>query len=161
MYGIQPVIEVLPEIALGDFLLKILVGRSYHPDIHLNIFVAADPRELLFLKHPEHLSLCRQTHVAHLVQQQRASVSLFELALVLLDCGSEGTLLVPEQLALDELRRNSRAVHFDIRHRTPQALLMQAPGHQLLAGTVRACDEHPRVCRGDLLDHSAYMLKRF
>ena len=140
-------IEVLAEIALGNLLPEILVGGRHHSYIDCYILVAADLGELVLLQHAEDLGLGRQRHVAYLIQEKSAAVSLLKLALVLLLRSGERAFLVTEKLALDKLARDGRAVYLDERHRRAVALLVQPTGHQLLARTVGTGDKHPRVRR--------------
>ena len=80
----EPVVEVFPEIALGNLFLQIFVrGRDY-PDVHLDVLVASHARKLLFLEHPEDLCLGGKAHVSDLVEEESAAVGLLEFALVLL-----------------------------------------------------------------------------
>ena len=62
----------------------------------------------------------------------------------------ESALLVAEQLALDQRRRQRRAVDADQRARMPAAALVQRPREQLLAGAGRAEQQHARIRRRDL-----------
>ena len=66
------------------------------------------------------------------------------------DGAGEGALFVAEQLALDERRRQRRAVDPDQRARVPAAAFVQRPGEQLLAGAGRSQQQHARVRRRDL-----------
>jgi hypothetical protein len=67
---------------------------------------------------------------------------------------------VPEQLALDELGGNRRAVDLDECLVATRGGLVQRTGHQLLAGSVLAGDEHPRRGRPDLGHQLAHALER-
>ena len=57
-----------------------------------------------------------------------------------------------EQLVFDDVVGDGRAVDLDEPLVLPQALLMDEPGGQLLAGSVFARDQHPAVGRRDLSD---------
>ena len=67
----------------------------------------ADRPHLAFLQHAQELDLQRQRHVADLVEQKRAAVRGLEQALVRLHGARERAARVPEQLGLEELRRES------------------------------------------------------
>src|SRR6266516_1847576 len=95
---IKPVEQVLPELPLGDERLQILVGGSDDPDVHLDVLVTAYPLELPFLQDPQELHLHGWRDLADLVQEERATVGLFELALLLRHGPGKGTPLVPEEL---------------------------------------------------------------
>ena len=107
-------VEVLAEALLLYLLTQVLVGGRNHPHVHIYVLVAADAREFLLLKHAQHLGLGRKGHIAYLIEEKGSAVGLLELALVLLDRRGERALLMTEKLALDKLRRNGGAVHFDI-----------------------------------------------
>ena len=53
----------------------------------------------------------RQREIAHLIQKNRAAVRQFELAAAQRRGARERTLLVPEQLRLQQLRWDGSAVH--------------------------------------------------
>ena len=76
---------------------------------------AADARHDAVLQHAQHLRLRGEAHVADLVEEQRAAVGLLELPGAIGDRAGERALHVAEQLALDQLARNRRAVHLDER----------------------------------------------
>jgi putative protease len=72
-------------------------------------------------------------HVADLVEKERAAVRLLELAPSHLGGPGEGTSLVAEQLALDELLRNGGAVDLDERRLGTLAVLVQRASDKLHA----------------------------
>ena len=67
----------------------------------------------------------------------------------------ERALLVAEQLGLDQVLRDRRAVHLHEGRRRARAALVQRARHQLLAGPVLAGDEHARVGRRGARDLGA------
>ena len=62
------------------------------------------------LQHAQQLDLQLQRHLGDLVEEQRAAVRALEEALVLAVGAGEAALLVAEQLALDQVRRDRAAV---------------------------------------------------
>src|ERR1700689_691454 len=154
-------IKVPPESAGFNKFLEFVMRGDHYPDIDRNGFGRPDALDLALLKHAEQLRLHGSRHVADLVQKERAAVSLLELACVPLRGASEGTFLVPEQLALDQLRRNRRAVEGDERPRRPVALLVQSARHQLLAGAGLTVYANARFARGDTLNLSHNPAHRF
>ena len=64
----------------------------------------------------------------------------------------ERAALVAEELALDELARDRRAVHLDEGRALRAARAGGSRGDELLAGAALAGDEHARLRRRDLLD---------
>jgi hypothetical protein len=70
----------------------------------------AEPLDLAFLQRPQQLGLQGRLEVADLVQEQRATVGQLEAPRARLRRPGERPLLVAEQLALDEARRQGRTV---------------------------------------------------
>ena len=68
--------------------------------------------ELVLLKCTEQLSLLRQRDFAHLIKKQRASVGQLEATYAVTVRAGERTLHVSEELALEQVLRNGRAVDF-------------------------------------------------
>src|SRR5207244_5387672 len=71
---------------------------------------AAETLELLLLEHPEQLRLQLERDVADLVEEDRPLVRQLEPPDPLRDRTREGAPLVAEELALEETRRDGRAV---------------------------------------------------
>ena len=78
---IQPVIQILAETALGDRLAQSHIGRRNDPHIDADRLTAADPHDLALLQEAQQMALQIHRHVADLVQEQRAAVGVFDLAL--------------------------------------------------------------------------------
>ena len=107
---VQPEEQVLAKGALVDLLLEVLVGGGDHAHVDLDRLLRADPLDLALLQHAQQLRLRAQAHVADLVEEERAAVGLLELADLLRGGAGERALLVAEQLALDQLLGDRRAV---------------------------------------------------
>ena len=115
--------------------------------------MATDPGELAVLQHVEQLGLQGRVELADLVQEDGPAVGQLEAAGLALVGAGEGTALVSEQLALQQLARHRRAVHLD--EGTPPAgrVGVDGPRHQLLADAGLAAHQHGDVGAGGLLDH--------
>ena len=134
-----------------------------HAHIDRGGLARADALDLALFQHAQQLGLHGGGHVANLVQKQRAAMRLLELACVALRRAGEGAFLVAEELALDQLRRNRRAVQRDKRPRRAIALFMQRARHQLLAGAGLAVDADARFAGRHALDlrhHAAHGFAR-
>jgi hypothetical protein len=94
---------------------------------------AADPLELLLLEHAQQLRLQVESHLADLVEQERAEVRALEGALDALDRPGERPLLVAEQRALDEPFGQRGAIQLDERAVAPVARVVDGACEQLLA----------------------------
>src|SRR5207249_5717333 len=105
--------------------------------------------ERAFLHHPQELALKRRLQLAHAVDQDRAAVRQLEAPLLLLGRSGEGSLLVAEQLALEQVGRDVGAGDGDERALPPRAGLVDEPRQEALAGTALADDEEIRVAPRD------------
>src|SRR5207244_4294375 len=83
-----------------------------------------------------------QRHVADLVEEEGPAVALLELADAAPVGAGEGALLVAEQLALQQLIRDGRAVEGQKRRPGSGAVLVDGAGDYLLAGAALAGDQH-------------------
>src|SRR5260370_170117 len=104
--------------------------------------VPAHPLDGLLLESAQHLSLGLEAHVADLVEEEGALIGQLELAAPPRHRAGERAALVPEQLGLDQLLRDRRAVHLDEGPVAPRGERVDGAGHQLLARAVLALDEH-------------------
>ena len=91
------------------------------PHVDLARLRRPDALELAFLQHAQQLGLHVGGQVADLVEEQRAAVGQLEAALARRHRAGERAALVPEQLALDQRRRQRGAVH--AHERPPAAAL--------------------------------------
>src|SRR5262249_36596714 len=94
-----------------------------------------------------------------LVEEQRALVRELEAAGLVRDGAGERALLVAEELALDERRRDRRAVDADERSLSTRRVLVQRARDELLAGARLAGDEHRRRRVRHLLDEAEDLLE--
>src|SRR5213079_3657527 len=102
--------EVLAEAPGAHRRLEVLVGGGDDAHVGADRLPAADARELALLEDAQELRLERERHVGDLVQEQRAACGGLELADAPLDRAREGAALVAEELTLEELVRDGRAV---------------------------------------------------
>ena len=125
---VQAVVEVLAELAGLHHRRQIAVGRGDQPDVDAQRPRAAEPLELVLLEHAQDLGLRARAHVADLVEEQRAAVGLLEPADALLVGAGERALLVAEQLGLEQVLLERRAVHLDeVARRCRSELWWMAP----------------------------------
>ena len=155
--AVQSIVQVVTELAVGHHGAQVAVRGADHVHVHLDLSRAAQRRHAALLQHAQQPRLHGQRHVANLVQEQRATVRLHDLAhAALAPRAGEGALFVAEQLGLDQRLGNGRAVH---RHEGPpraRAVVMDGTRQQLLAGA-RLTQDHrghatPQQPR-DALDH--------
>jgi len=149
---VQPVVEVLSELAGRHGLLQVLVGGRDDSDVHLDRGVAPDPRELPVLQDVEELGLERRVEIADLVEEDGAVVGRLELADLELMGAGEGPALVAEQLRLQQLARDRRAVDLHEGPPVARGMVVDRPGDEVLARAGFAADQHRDVHLGGLLD---------
>ncbi|KAF1053168.1 MAG: hypothetical protein GAK43_01545 [Stenotrophomonas maltophilia] len=155
---VKAVVQVFAERTHLDHAFEVLVGRG--DDAHVDVLglVAADPLEGALLQHAQQLDLQRQRHVADLVEEQGAAVGQLETPGAAGNGASEGTLLVAEQLAFQQLCRNRPAVDRDERRFAALGVIVQVARHHFLAGPGLTEDQHAGVGIGDLLHHLPHLL---
>ena len=146
--GVQPVVEIPAEASLLHHLLQGLVGGRHDPHVHVDDAAAAHPHHFPLLEDSQQLHLHGGTHPLHLVQKQGSLVGKFKKprASPLLRPG-EGSLLVAEQLALQEIFRHGRHVDGDKRAAGPPGGAVHGVGQQLLSRPRLPHNQH-RALRG-------------
>jgi hypothetical protein len=112
-HHVEPVVEVLAEFLARDRLFEVLVGGGDQANVDLDRARSAEPLELTLLQHAQDLGLGRGRHVADLVEEQRAFVRQLEPADALAVGTGEGAALVAEELGLEQVLVNCRAVSSD------------------------------------------------
>src|SRR2546422_6975323 len=70
----QTIVKVLPEAALCNLLIELLVGGRNDANIHVGFFRASQRAYFPFLKHAIQLDLHRRGHVADFVHEERAAM---------------------------------------------------------------------------------------
>ena len=121
---------------------------------------AAEAAHSGILQHAQQFGLGANGHLANFVEQQSSSLSVLEAADGAFDGAGKGALFMPKELAFHEGLRQSRAIDRHKRTATPRAQLMDRAGHQFLARSALAADQHGGRGRGDLPDHGEDFLHR-
>ena len=140
---VQPVVEVLLELALRHHLPQVAVGGGDHAHVHL---LACARRRAARTRAPAARAAacaCRApASGADLVQEDGAAVGQREAALLVGGGAGEGAAHVAEQLRLQQRLGDGRAVHLDQGHLALRAAVVDGARHQLLARARLAGDEH-------------------
>ena len=143
--------EIAAEFPLLHVLVQVPVGGARHADVDLLGRGGAQREDLLGLQHAQELGLGIQGHVADLIEEEGAMVGqLDEARLVTIGAG-EGAASVPEELALEEVLRDGRAVDGLEAPLAPREAVERA-GHDLLAGARLAEHHAGELGGGDALD---------
>ncbi len=149
---VQPVVQVLAQLAVLDGVGRVHVGRRNHADVHRLLVAPAEAAERPLLQDAQQLHLRRRRHLRDLVEEERPAIRELEAALAAVGRAGERALLVAEDLALEQRLGNRGAVDRHERHLRARAQLVDGLRDQLLAGARLAPDEHRCLRRRGLLD---------
>ena len=138
--NIQAIIEVFPKGLLTNRLEQIAVGGGHDANIDLDRRRAAHAIEFPLLQDAKQFHLCFVGDFANLIQENGAAVSQLKTADTTSDGVCEGALLVTEQFAFHQPRREGRAVYLDQRLVPAFAGGMNRAGDKFLARTGFAGD---------------------
>src|SRR5882672_2730973 len=137
----QAVVEVGEELPAADPLAEVDVGRGDDAGAAAELLRAAHAGVGAVLHDAQDLFLEDGRHVADLVEEERAAVGLFELALARLVGAGERALLVAEELALEQGVVEGGAVDRDDGPRRRSGGEMDRARDQLLAGAPLSRDQ--------------------
>src|SRR5208283_1509124 len=155
----QPVKKVLAKLIVADHAFQVPVCGRNQTNINVDGFGTSEAFELLLLQGTQKLWLQIHSNVADLVEKQSAVIRQLKPASLLDERPGESTLFVAEQFTFHQTRRNRRAVQADKCALPPRAEIMKRSGHQLLARTGLAMQQHGgtgwRNDR-DLFEHFTY-----
>ena len=113
--NIEPEPEVFAKSPGGDHLLKISVCGRYNADVHRYGSCSSHAFDFFGLKDAQQPHLGLGWKLSNLIQEDRALVGPFESPSLLTDGPGESSLLVTEELAVEEGLRDGAAVHLDQR----------------------------------------------
>ena len=147
--GVEPVVQILPELALAHGIEKVDIRGRYDADIGLLYLRRADLDELAALKDSQKLRLGGQRQLADLVQEQGPAVRFLKIALSRLDGSGKRTLLVTKKFRIYRPFRYRSAVYGKVFVSLSEAVLMDDLWNILLADTALARYKHGEVSRGD------------
>jgi len=102
-HDVEPVVQILAELAGLDRRFEIAMGRRDQPHIHLDRAAAAHALQFALLQHAQQLGLKGRRDLADFVEEQRAAVGHFEAALARTHGAGKGTLLVAEEFRLEQV----------------------------------------------------------
>src|SRR6267142_5296546 len=151
---VKPVEEILAKSAARNLLIEILIGCGDDAHIHAQSFVGPDTLEALLLEDAQNFRLRAQAHIADFVQEERSAVGFLKFPRFVLGGARKTALEMSEELGLDQLFRNGRAVHFYEGSLAAQACGMQRVSDEFLAGAALAINQNAAARRrshGDLL----------
>ena len=130
---VEPVVEVLPERALGDLVEEVAFGRGDDPHVGGDGRAAAHSFEDFLFDGSEQLRLLLQRDVVDVVEVERTSFGQIEASRPLLLGPGKRSFLVTVQFALDEIRRKKRAADLDEGKALAVRVAVDDRGDQVLA----------------------------
>src|SRR5215470_5032772 len=98
----QPVVQVRTKRSLRHRVSQIAIRGCNHAHIHFHAATTADELKLPFLEHAQQLRLQLERKLANLIEKERAAISERKATRPLCVGAGKSSLLVPEQLALDQ-----------------------------------------------------------
>src|SRR5262249_35996710 len=134
------------------------VGGRQHTDVHLHLGAAAEPPHHAGFQDAQELSLSRWTHLPDLVEEERALMGELEAAGSPVEGARESAFLVSEDLALEERRRDGRAVHGHEGRSRAGRQFVDGARHEFLARTALSSDQDRSGGGGGHLDHAVELL---
>src|SRR5256884_5568988 len=149
---VQAIVDILAEPAGPHLALERHIGGGDEPHLHRDRLRASERLHLSHLQRTQQLRLGGERKIDDFIEEQRAAPGQLELPLLPLMRHGERTLLVAEQLRLDQRVRDRTAVDGDERLVAASAQMMDRAGHELLAGAGFALDEDRERRVSHLLD---------
>ncbi len=154
---VQPVEEILAELAVLHHLPQVEVRGRDDADVDLDRLHAAEAHEVALLDDAQQLGLGLERHVADLVEEDRAAVREVEQPLLRVDGAREGALHVAEERRFEEVRGQVAGVDGDEGPLGSGRVRVDGAGHQLLARAALALNQDRRPARGGLDDQVEHL----
>ena len=146
----QAVVEILPEVAPGDFRLQAAVGGGNHPHVQPDGFFPTHRPHLVILKHPQQLGLQVQGHLSDFIQENGSAMGQLERSPAVPDSPGESALLVTEELAFQQVFWHRRRVDRHKRAGRAGAFGVDGLGQVLLADAGFTQQQNRRIAGYDL-----------
>src|SRR5882724_11312819 len=150
LHDIEPIVEILPELTMRHRPFKVSIGGGDRDHS-----MTSDAREPEVLQDVEELGLQGQGQLTDLVEVDRPIIRVLELAWFAPMRARECTLLVAEELGLEQPLRNRGTVDLDEGPVAPDRSRVDGAGDEVLAHAALASDQHRRIGIGDALDDGA------
>ena len=146
--NIQTIIEIIPELALLDHRLQILIRSRNDPGIDPDPVLTTDPFEFHFLEDPEKFCLEIQGHFADFIQKDRAVTGQLKLPQFPIDGPGKGPFFMTKQFRLQECFHNGGTVHGNIGF-IRRRVVMNYLGNEFLPRTALALNQNRRLALGN------------
>ena len=145
---VESIVEVAAEPAQGDGVFEPRVGAGDDAAVRGELLRSAQPAKRAVLENAEQLRLQVERELMHLVEEERPGARVLEESRLPLHGAGERAALVSEQLRLEQVLGDRRAVDGDEGLGGGRTRRMHAAREELLAGSGFALDEDGRVRTG-------------
>mgnify|MGYP007095977105 CR=1 FL=1 len=151
----ESVPQILSELPCLHHLGEIPMSCRDDSYINTDRILPTNSLKNAFLHDTKQSNLCCERELADFIQKERSIIGSFKPTVPSLGCTGEGTLLVPKQLGIDQIRGNSTAVHPEKGTFGSCRSLVDRTGDDFLTRSGFAQDEH-RHRRGSNDDDSLH-----
>lgn len=148
----QAIVEVVTKGSLLDGLFQVSICGRDDPDIDADGGSAADTIKGVSFKNAEELGLDGGSHLSHFIEEDGATVGLFELSDFSSDGTGERAFLVTEKFAFEEGLAERSAVHADEGAGPARAAEVHGACDEFLADTAFSSDEDSGIGGSDAGD---------
>lgn len=156
---VDAVVEVATE-AIVDELREIAVGGGEDPGVEGLVACASERAEAHDLERAKQLGLQVGRHFADLVEQDRASAGLCEVAPVVGVRPGKGAGQVTEELTFEQVVGYCRTVDGNEGSGRTPAFLVDRAGDQFLTDAGFTLEQHREIAAGELRDAPAELAHR-
>jgi serine/threonine protein kinase len=132
-HDVEPVVEIGAEVTTVDRSTQVLVRGGDDTDVDARLIAPADALDHAILDHAQQPRLQIERQLSDLVEEHGATRGALDRTDANVRRTGERALLVAEQLALDQRRRNRTAVDDDERRAPARSRLVNRLGEQRLA----------------------------
>ena len=155
---IQAVVQVFAEHAFLDALLQVLVGRSDHAHIGFDSAVATHAVEMAIRQDAQQTGLQIERHVPDFIEEQGATVGLLKASATRCLRTGEGSTLMTEQLALQQILGDGCRVNGHKGLVGAGRVLVQRVRYQFLARARLTRDQHGDMALRETANASEHIL---
>ncbi len=138
---VEAVVQIRSEVTAVDGGTEVLVRCRDDTDVDANLIASTDALDHALLDHAQEARLQIEGKLTDLVEEYGAARGALDRTDARGVRTGKGSLLMPEQLTLDQRRRNSTAVDHEKRTEPARARVMDRLGEQRLAGSGLALDQ--------------------
>src|SRR5450631_1906069 len=137
---VEPVVQIGTKALLLDKLPEVFLRCSDHATVDRDQLVRSQPLDFSFLQHTQQLDLERHRQTLDFIEEHRSPVRPLDFSYPPLVCTGEGAKFMTENLAFEQLLRETAAVDRHELGVAPARMFMQAARNEFLAGAGLAID---------------------